>query len=69
MQESSRLNQKIFHLPNGTAQCTHDNAMHTTMVAELEGERIPDGNPNQWPDQMKNHMQFDYDADMEVEQW
>jgi salicylate hydroxylase len=68
-QESSRLNQKIFHLPDGTAQRARDDAMRAAMAAELEGDPIPDGNPNQWADRTKNRAQFDYDADAEVERW
>ncbi len=43
--------------------------MRAAMAAELEGEPIPDGNPNQWADRTKNRAQFDYDADAEVERW
>ena len=68
-QESSRLNQKIFHLPDGRAQRARDDAMRTAMAAELEGKPIPDGNPNQWADRTKSQVQFDYDAYAEVERW
>ncbi len=43
--------------------------MRAAMAAELEGGPIPDGNPNQWADRMKNRIQFDYDAYAEVERW
>ena len=43
--------------------------MRTAMAAELEGRPIPDGNPKQWVDRTKNHIQFDYDAYAEVERW
>ena len=43
--------------------------MRAAMAAELEGKPIPDGNPNQLADRTKNHIQFDYDAYAEVEQW
>ena len=43
--------------------------MRAAMAAELEGRPIPDGNPNQWADRTKNHIQFDYDAYAEVERW
>jgi hypothetical protein len=66
-QASSRLNQKIFHLPDGPAQCARDDAMRAAMACELEGKPIPDGNPNQWADKTKNGVQFDYDAYAEVE--
>jgi len=61
-QDSSRLNQKIFHLPDGPAQRARDEAMRAAMAAELEdddsddsdeggGGKPPsistDGNPNQ----------------------
>lgn len=67
---SSRLNQTIFHLPDGPEQRARDDAMRAAMKAELEGTPIPlDGNPNQWADQGKNRAQFDYDAYAEVEKW
>ena len=68
-QESSRLNQKIFHLVDGPDQRARDDAMRAAMAAELEGRPIPDGNPNQWADRTKNHIQFDYDAYAEVDRW
>ena len=68
-QDSSRLNQKIFHLPDGPAQRARDDAMRTAMAAELEGKPIPDGNPNQWADRTKSRVQFDYDAYAEVDRW
>ena len=43
--------------------------MRAAMAAELEGKPIPDGNPNQWADQTKSRVQFDYDAYAEVERW
>jgi salicylate hydroxylase len=63
------LNQKIFHLLDGPDQRARDDAMRAAMAAELEGRPIPDGNPNQWADRTKNHIQFDYDAYAEVERW
>ncbi|KAF8490551.1 FAD/NAD-P-binding domain-containing protein [Russula emetica] len=68
-QESSRLNQKIFHLLDGPEQRARDDAMRAAMAAELEGKPIPDGNPNQWADVTKSRIQFDYDAYAEVERW
>ena len=68
-QESSRLNQEIFHLPDGPDQRARDDAMRAAMAAELSGKRIADGNPNQLADRTKNNIQFDYDAYGEVEQW
>lgn len=66
---SSRLNQTIFHLPDGPEQRARDDAMREAMAAELEGTPMPDGNPNQWADRSKNRIQFDYDAYAEVEKW
>ena len=43
--------------------------MRAAMVAELEGESVPDGNPNQCADKTKTRIQFDYDAYAEVERW
>ena len=73
-QESSRLSQKIFHLPDGPAQRARDEAMRAAMAAELdeEGGTLPiptDGNPNQSADRAKNRIQFGYDAYAEVELW
>jgi len=68
-QQSSRLNQKIFHLPDGPEQRARDEAMREAMAAELEGRPIPDGNPNQWADRTKSCVQFDYDAYAEVNRW
>ena len=66
-QESPRLNQKIFRLPDGPDQRARDDAMRTAMAAKLEGKPIPDGNPNQWTDRTKSRIQFEYDAYHEVE--
>ncbi|KAH9979482.1 hypothetical protein BGW80DRAFT_1164422 [Lactifluus volemus] len=68
-QESSRLNQKIFHLHDGPEQRERDEAMRAAMHAELDGQPIPDGNPNQWADRTKSKVQFDYDAYAEVDRW
>jgi salicylate hydroxylase len=68
-QESSRLNQKIFHLPDGPEQRARDDGMRAAMAAELESTAIPDGNSNQWADRSKNSVQYDYDAYAEVERW
>jgi hypothetical protein len=68
-QESSRLNQVIFHLPDGPEQRARDDAMRGAMTAEREGKSIPDGNPNQWADRTKNRVLFDYDAYDQVKQW
>ena len=69
MREPSRLNQKIFHLPDGAAHRERDEAMPTAMAAELEGKPIPDENPNQWADRTKSQVQFDHDAFAEVKWW
>ena len=76
-QASSRLNQHIFHLPDGPAQEERDDNMRAAMEAEfrmLRGESVDvakagDGSHNQWADRRKNQEQFDYDADAEVERW
>ena len=68
-QESSRKNQKIFHLPDRPDQRARDDAMRTMIAAELEGKPIPDGNPNQWADRTKSWIRFEYDAYGEVERW
>lgn len=33
------------------------------------GDRLNEGNPNQWADKSKNKIQFGYDADEEAEKW
>jgi len=66
---SSRLNQTIFHLPDGPEQRARDDAMREAMAAELNGTSVPGGNPNQWADHTKSRIQFDYDAYGEVEKW
>ncbi|KAI0925362.1 hypothetical protein AcV7_005629 [Taiwanofungus camphoratus] len=79
-QASSRLNQKIFHLPDGPEQQARDDDMRRAMAAELtmlERERagLPaeeeklEGNPNQWADRTKNQVQFGYDADDVADRW
>jgi salicylate hydroxylase len=69
-QQASRLNQKIFHLPDGPEQRARDAAMRAAMAAELDGKPIQaQGNPNQWADREKNRTQFNYDAYAEVERW
>lgn len=77
-QASSRLNQHIFHLPDGRAQEERDANMRAAMEAErakwgLDGaqpsEFSGEGNSNQWADQRKNIEQFGYDADAEAERW
>jgi len=68
-QESSRLNQRIFHLSDEQEQRARDDAMRGAMAAEREGKPTPDGNPNQWADRTKNRDLFDYDAYAQVQQW
>ncbi|KAH9840609.1 uncharacterized protein C8Q71DRAFT_904711 [Rhodofomes roseus] len=80
-QASSRLNQTIFHLPDGPEQEARDFQMRKAMEAELalaerelRGEVISEsemmeGNPNQWADRKKNEAQFGYDADEVAERW
>ncbi|KAH7912418.1 FAD/NAD(P)-binding domain-containing protein [Hygrophoropsis aurantiaca] len=77
-QASSRLNQKIFHLPDGPEQEERDKQMRAAMedaLREARGERSHSpssttaGNANQWADKAKNMIQFGYDADEEAEKW
>lgn len=80
-QASSRLNQTIFHLPDGPEQEARDFQMRKAMEAEFSllarerrGEVITDsemmeGNPNQWADRRKNEAQFGYDADDVADRW
>ncbi|KAJ7883268.1 hypothetical protein B0H13DRAFT_2538404 [Mycena leptocephala] len=68
-QLASRLNQKIFHLPDGPEQEARDISMRQGMEGSLREERgeeySPDGsagNANVWADRTKNQIQFSYDA-------
>ena len=71
MQRSSRLNQYIFHLPDGPAQRERDELMKAAMEAELSGNttELASGSPNQWADKEKNMALFGYDADLEADKW
>jgi salicylate hydroxylase len=74
VQESSRLNQRIFHLPDGPEQRDRDESMRRAMALELSGDvevlrRESVGNQNQWADRTKSDILFGYDADAEVEKW
>jgi salicylate hydroxylase len=84
-QASSRLNQFIFHLPDGPEQQKRDAAMrqawdaekaagvggeqHTTAEGTVPAIVDTDGNPNQWADKKKSLQQFGYDADKVAEEW
>ena len=69
-QASSRLNQKIFHLPDGPEQRARDDSMREAMLIELgASDSASPGYANQWVDKEKNAIQFDYDADMEANAW
>jgi len=78
-QGSSRLNQRIFHYPDGPEQEERDHSMRVAMEVELARVRREanpnskefngEGNLNQWADQRKNREQFGYDADAEAERW
>lgn len=77
-QASSRLNQHIFHLPDGPEQEERDASMRAAMCAELAKWGLGssastdfngEGNSNQWADPRKNREQFGYDADAEAERW
>jgi len=75
VQSSARLNQKIFHLPDGPEQEERDRKMRAAMQTELEAiekgsERLLwEGSPNQLADRAKNIELYGYDADREAEQW
>jgi len=74
-QASSRLNQHIFHLPDGPQQEERDRQMRAAIedalrVARGETSTLASaGNANQWADKEKTRMQFGYDADEEAEKW
>lgn len=63
-QMSSRLNQKIFHLPDGEEQRKRDDEMREAMRGGTS-----EGNSNQWADQTKSRALFGYDADEVVNRW
>ncbi|KAG9119519.1 hypothetical protein FRC07_005418 [Ceratobasidium sp. 392] len=62
-QAQSRLNQKIFHYPDGPEQEERDASMRAAMAGKTEGSA------NQWADKGKNKIQFSYDADAAAEEW
>jgi len=73
-QESSRLNQHIFHLPDGPEQRERDENMRRAMALELSGNSgelrsESAGNKNQWADKTKSDILFGYDADAEADKW
>ncbi|EUC59203.1 FAD/NAD(P)-binding domain protein [Rhizoctonia solani AG-3 Rhs1AP] len=82
-QKSARLNQFIFHLPDGPEQLARDADMRQAMEWEqawlgrekgkngltLKEERTWAGNMNQWADQTKNKLQFGYDAFAAADEW
>jgi len=73
-QRSSRLNQHIFHLPDGPEQRERDADMRKAMALELSADtealrRESIGNRNQWADRAKSDVLFGYDADAEVDKW
>ncbi|KAG1715764.1 hypothetical protein ID866_1388 [Astraeus odoratus] len=78
-QESSRLNQTIFHLPDGLDQEQRDEQMREAMEDDLREARGEPplqvskaghkGNANQWADKAKSTIQYGYDADNEAEKW
>ena len=71
-QESSRLNQTIFHLEDGEAQRARDESMREAARRDRERETSEDegeGSANQWADERKNEAQFGYDADEAADRW
>lgn len=61
-QASSRLNQRVFHLPDGPEQRERDALMREAMEMErlrlqsgslVDSEEETKGNPNQWADRGK----------------
>ncbi|KAM5531760.1 hypothetical protein V8D89_014572 [Ganoderma adspersum] len=73
-QNQSRLNQEIFHLPDGPAQEQRDADMRKAAEHELRGAgasavALSEGSANQWADERKSRVQFGYDADKAAEEW
>ncbi|PIL28047.1 hypothetical protein GSI_09799 [Ganoderma sinense ZZ0214-1] len=76
-QNQSRLNQKIFHLPDGPEQAQRDADMRKATELELRRMRGDTGlggdalvgSANQWADERKSRIQFGYDADEVADEW
>lgn len=76
-QMDSRMNQHIFHLPDGPQQEARDASMRAAMEearkeARLGADEDADGcvgSANLWGDRNRNMLAFDYDADKAVEEW
>ncbi|KAG5732077.1 3-hydroxybenzoate 6-hydroxylase 1 [Termitomyces sp. T112] len=78
-QLASRMNQSVFHLPDGPAQDERDREMKDAMQAELVrvqlrrrgmgSEEEGKGNKNVWADREKVKALYEYDPDVEVEMW
>ncbi|KAI0085490.1 FAD/NAD(P)-binding domain-containing protein [Irpex rosettiformis] len=71
-QESSRLNQTIFHLEDGEEQRKRDDSMREAARQDKEREALEgqgEGSANQWADERKNEAQFGYDADQAADHW
>ncbi|KAI0799635.1 FAD/NAD(P)-binding domain-containing protein, partial [Irpex lacteus] len=75
-QESSRLNQTIFHLEDGEEQRKRDDSMREAARRDRERDRSGggegsegEGSANQWADERKTEAQFGYDADEVVDRW
>ncbi|GJJ14116.1 hypothetical protein Clacol_008373 [Clathrus columnatus] len=69
-QLSSRLNQKIFHLPDGPEQRKRDADMTAAMNARGNDDNGAfEGNLNQWADKRKSQEQFGYDAYEAAKLW
>ena len=77
-QNQSRLNQRIFHLPDGPEQERRDADMRRAAELQLRLDANGDaksaadvagGSSNQWADERKSRIQFGYDADEAAERW
>ncbi|KAF8994810.1 hypothetical protein BDQ17DRAFT_1251326 [Cyathus striatus] len=75
-QIASRMNQEIFHYPDGPEQEARDASMRLGMeiaLREVKGECVVEdesvGNSNLWADRARSRVSFGYDAEVEVERW
>ncbi|KAI1784119.1 hypothetical protein LXA43DRAFT_874407, partial [Ganoderma leucocontextum] len=78
-QRQSRLNQNIFHMPDGQEQEQRNTNMRNAAELELRrwmggdtrraGEALEGLSANQWADEKKTRIQFGYNADSVAEQW
>ena len=73
-QEVSRMNQRVFHLPDGEEQRRRDEGMKKAMAFEMAGKsdelrRQPSASNAIGQTKAGDDVLFGYDADVEVDKW